>query len=185
MLDHNNNRLIWIDLEMTGLDPIQDKILEIATIVTDDDLNIIAEGPNLIIHQSNEVLANMNEWCKIQHKKSGLIDAVQASKICEEQAAHETLQFLKDHCDENSTPLCGNSVWQDKFFLQHHMPELSNFFHYRILDVSSIKLAINRWTKQYKIFKKSDSHRALDDIKESIGELKFYKENFFKLPGEL
>lgn len=185
MLQHNNDRLIWIDLEMTGLDPIKDKILEIATIVTDDKLNIIAEGPNLIIHQSDEVLAGMNEWCQEQHKKSGLIDAVRASKICQEQAAFETLQFLQDHCDENSTPMCGNSVWQDKFFIDQHMPELARFFHYRILDVSSIKLVINRWTKQYKLYKKIESHRALDDIKESIGELKFYKEHFFKLPGEL
>ena len=95
------------------------------------------------------------------------------------------MQFLKDHCDENSTPLCGNSVWQDKSFLQEHMPELAAFFHYRIVDVSSIKLVINRWTKQYRLYKKGDGHRALDDIVESIGELKFYKENFFKLPGEL
>lgn len=185
MLDHNNNKLIWIDLEMTGLDPARDKILEIATLITDDELNIVAQGPNLIIHQSDEVLAGMNEWCQVQHKKSGLIEAVRNSIICEEQAAHETLQFLKDHCDENSTPLCGNSVWQDKLFLQQHMPELAVFFHYRILDVSSVKLVINRWTKQYKLFKKSDGHRALDDIKESIAELKFYKENFFKLPGQL
>ncbi len=185
MLDHNNNKLIWIDLEMTGLDPARDKILEIATLITDDELNIVAQGPNLIIHQSEEVLAGMNEWCQVQHKKSGLIEAVRNSIICEEQAAHETLQFLKDHCDENSTPLCGNSVWQDKLFLQQHMPELAAFFHYRILDVSSVKLVINRWTKQYKLFKKCDGHRALDDIKESIAELKFYKENFFKLPGQL
>lgn len=185
MLDHNNNRLIWIDLEMTGLDPVKDKILEIATVITDDELNIVAKGPNLVIHQSDEVLANMNEWCKVQHKKSGLIEAVQSSIVCEEQAMHETLQFLKDHCDENSTPLCGNSIWQDKLFLQQHMPELANFFHYRIVDVSSIKLVINRWTKQYRLFKKGDGHRAFDDIVESIGELKFYKENFFKLPGQL
>jgi oligoribonuclease len=170
---------------MTGLDPIKDKILEIATIVTDDELNIIAEGPHLIIHQSDEVLAAMNDWCKIQHAKSGLIDAVKASIVCEEQAADETLQFLKDHCDENSTPLCGNSVWQDKVFLQQHMPQLAAFFHYRIVDVSSIKLVINRWTKQYKLFKKNDTHRALDDIKESIAELKFYRDHFFKLPGQL
>ena len=185
MLQHNNDRLIWIDLEMTGLEPSKDKILEIATIVTDDNLNIIAEGPNLIIHQSDEVLEGMTEWCQVQHKKSGLIEAVRASKICEEQAMHETIQFLQDHCDENSTPMCGNSVWQDKFFIEHHMPELARFFHYRILDVSTIKLVINRWTKQYRLFKKMESHRALDDIKESIGELKFYKEHFFKLPGEL
>lgn len=185
MIQHNNNRLIWIDLEMTGLDPMTDKILEIATIVTDDDLNIIAEGPNIIIHQSDEVLASMNEWCKVQHKKSGLIKAVQESKICQEQAEFETLQFLKDHCDENSTPMCGNSVWQDKMFLMNYMPELAAFFHYRILDVSSIKLVINRWTKHYKVFKKMECHRALDDIKESIGELDCYRKNYFKLPGEL
>lgn len=181
MLLHNNNRLIWIDLEMTGLDPLQDKILEIATLVTDDQLNIIAEGPNLVIHQSNEVLEAMNEWCQVQHAKSGLIDAVKSSTISQEQAEQETLEFLKLYCDENSTPLCGNSVWQDKIFINHHMPKLGKFFHYRILDVSSIKLVINRWTKQYKIFKKSDCHRAMDDIKESINELKFYKDTFFKI----
>lgn len=185
MLDHKNNRLIWIDLEMTGLDPQVDKILEIATVITDDELNIIAQGPDLVIHQSEDVLARMNEWCQLQHKKSGLIEAVRSSIMCEEQAMDETLAFLKDHCDENSTPLCGNSVWQDKFFLQQHMPKLAAFFHYRIVDVSSIKLVINRWTKQYRLFKKSDGHRALDDIIESIGELKFYKENYFKLPGQL
>lgn len=182
MLHHNNNRLIWIDLEMTGLDPLQDKILEIATLVTDDNLNIIAEGPNLVIHQSDEVLAGMNEWCQIQHAKSGLIKAVKASTISQEQAEELTLKFLQQHCQENSTALCGNSVWQDKIFINQHMPKLGKFFHYRILDVSSIKLVINRWTKEYKLFKKSDCHRAMDDIKESIGELKFYKENFFKLP---
>ena len=185
MLHHNNNRLIWIDLEMTGLDPEKDKILEIATIVTDDELNIIAEGPNLIIYQPNEVLAEMNEWCQIQHNKTGLVQAVQASEISQEEAEQLTLDFLHEHCYENSTAMCGNSVWQDKIFLQHHMPDLAKFFHYRILDVSSIKLVINRWTKKYKLFKKIESHRALDDIKESIGELKFYKENFFKLPDQL
>ncbi|MBP6869380.1 oligoribonuclease [Candidatus Babeliales bacterium] len=184
MLHHNNNRLIWIDLEMTGLNPIEDKILEIATLVTDDNLNIIAEGPNFVIHQSDEVLENMNEWCKVQHAKSGLIEAVKNSTISQDQAELETLQFLQQHCDENSTPLCGNSVWQDKIFINQHMPKLGKFFHYRIVDVSSIKLVINRWTKKYKMFKKSDCHRAMDDIKESIGELKFYKETFFKLSEE-
>lgn len=181
MLQHNNNRLIWIDLEMTGLDPLKDKILEIATIVTDDELNIIAEGPNLIIHQSDEVLESMNEWCQVQHKLSGLVDAVRTSTMSQAEAEDRTLRFVEKYCDPNSTPLCGNSVWQDKLFLQFHMPRLANFFHYRILDVSTIKLVVNRWTKLYKLFKKEESHRALDDIKESIGELKFYKENFFKL----
>lgn len=184
MLHHKNNRLIWIDLEMTGLDPATDKILEIATIVTDDELNIIAEGPNLIVHQSNEVLAGMNDWCQIQHNKTGLVKAVQESEVSQEEAEELTLQFLQEHCDENSTAMCGNSVWQDKLFLQQHMPDLAKFFHYRILDVSSIKLVINRWTKKYKLFRKIESHRALDDIKESIGELKFYKANFFKLEND-
>lgn len=183
-LQHHNNRLIWIDLEMTGLDPLQDKILEIATLVTDDELNIIAEGPHFVIHQSDEVLDAMNDWCKVQHAKSGLIDAVKNSTTTQEQAEQETLEFLQAHCNENSTPLCGNSVWQDKIFINQHMPKLGSFLHYRILDVSSIKLVINRWTKQYKLFKKSDGHRALDDIKESIAELKFYKDNFFTLPEQ-
>ncbi len=184
MLRHNNNRLIWIDLEMTGLDPISDKILEIATIITDDELNIIAEGPHLIIHQSDEVLASMNEWCQVQHTISGLTDAVKSSTMSQAEAEDRTLAFLEKYCDPNSTPLCGNSVWQDKLFLQNHMPRLASFFHYRIVDVSSIKLVINRWTKQYKLFKKVESHRALDDIKESIAELDFYKKNFFKLPDQ-
>jgi len=166
---------------MTGLDPVKDHILEIATVVTDDELNIIAEGPNLVIHQSNEILAEMNEWCQQQHNKTGLVKDVQASEISLEEAEQLTLEFLHEHCEPNSTAMCGNSVWQDKLFLQQHMPDLANFFHYRILDVSSIKLVINRWTKKYKLFKKVECHRALDDVKESIGELKFYKENFFKL----
>lgn len=181
-LHHNNHKLIWIDLEMTGLEPLKDTILEIATVVTDDDLNIIAEGPNIIIHHSDEILAGMNAWCQVQHVKSGLVQAVKDSTISLEQAEEITLKFLKNHCDVNSTPICGNSVWQDKLFINQHMPKLGAFFHYRILDVSSIKLVINRWTKQYKLFKKTESHRALDDIKESIAELKFYKENYFKLP---
>jgi len=184
-MKHDNNRLIWIDLEMTGLNPATDKILEIATVITDDNLNIIAQGPHLIIHQSNEVIASMNDWCQIQHNKTGLVKAVQESEVSQEEAEMLTLAFLQEHCDENSTPLCGNSVWQDKIFLTHHMPDLAKFFHYRIIDVSSIKLVINRWTKLYKIFPKNDTHRALDDIKESIAELKFYKENFFMLPDQL
>jgi len=167
---------------MTGLDPVTDKILEIATIVTDDQLNIIAEGPHLIIHQSDEVLESMNEWCQVQHKMSGLVDSVRASKMSQSEAEDRTLRFLEKYCDKNSTPLCGNSVWQDKLFLQKHMPRLGNFFHYRILDVSTIKLVVNRWTKKYKLFKKIESHRALDDIKESIDELKFYRKTFFNIP---
>jgi len=184
VLHHNNNRLIWIDLEMTGLDPVNDKILEIATLITDDQLNIVAEGPNLIVHQSDEVLETMNEWCQVQHKLSGLIDAVKTSKMSQAEAEDRTLRFLEQYCDPNSTPICGNSVWQDKMFLQNHMPRLASFFHYRILDVSSIKLVINRWTKEYRLFRKTESHRALDDIKESIAELKFYKERFFILPEQ-
>ncbi len=184
MLHHHNNRLIWIDLEMTGLDPVNDKILEIATIITDDELNIIAEGPHLVIHQTDTVLESMNEWCQVQHTLSGLTDAVKASKMSQAEAEDRTLHFLQKYCEPNSTPLCGNSVWQDKLFLQNHMPRLASFFHYRIVDVSSIKLVINRWTKQYKLFKKGESHRALDDIKESIAELDFYKKNFFKLSDQ-
>ncbi|MGZ6250519.1 MAG: oligoribonuclease [Candidatus Chromulinivorax sp.] len=184
-LQHKNNRLIWIDLEMTGLDPKKDTILEIATIVTDDDLNIIAEGPDLVIHHSDDVLENMNAWCKGQHSKSGLVQAVKDSTLSLQDAELQTLEFLKSYCDENTTPICGNSVWQDKIFITEYMPTLASFFHYRILDVSSIKLVINRWTKQYKLFKKSEAHRAMDDIKESIAELKHYREHYFNVPNTI
>lgn len=175
-----NNYLVWIDMEMTGLDPKTDKIIEIATIITDFQLNIVAEGPNLIIHQDEEILNNMDPWCIKQHGKSGLIDESLRSTITCEDAEKLTIQFLKAYITPKSSPLCGNSVWQDRRFLIEYMKNLDEFLHYRIIDVSTIKELYSRWGSQsIKFQKTSETHRALADIKESIEELKFYKQYFF------
>lgn len=184
MKKHNHDRLVWIDLEMTGLNYHNDVILEIASIITDSDLNIIATGPNLIIHHSDEVLERMDQWCTEQHTKTGLYKAVQESKISLEQAEEETLKFLIQHCVKHTAPLCGNTVWFDKLFLKKDMPLIDDFLHYRIVDVTTLKVMINLWTNKDAHFKKENTHRALDDIKESIAELKFYKENFITIPQE-
>ncbi len=182
MKKYNHERLVWIDLEMTGLDYQTDVILEIASIVTDGDLHIIATGPNLIIHQPDEILNKMNAFCTELHNKTGLFQSCQQSTITLEQAEAETLSFLAQHCKKNDAPLCGNSVWFDKLFLKKDMPLIYDFLHYRIVDVTTLKVMINLWTKHHATFKKKNVHRALDDIKESIAELQFYKEHFIKLP---
>lgn len=171
--------LIWIDLEMTGLNPEKDVILEIATIVTDSQLNEVAQGPSSIINHSDAALQNMDEWVFDQHTQSGLIQQVQHSKISLADAQQQTLDFIKQHCEPEISPLCGNSVWQDKAFLQKYMPELVNFFHYRIIDVSTLKELAQRWYTQVPEFEKKDAHRALDDIKESIEELRYYRKQIF------
>ncbi|MGE3920779.1 MAG: oligoribonuclease [Gammaproteobacteria bacterium] len=181
----NNNshldRLIWIDLEMTGLDPQQDKIIEIATIITDDQLEIIAEGPVFAIHQPYEALNNMDKWNTKQHTGSGLVERVRASKITEAQAEAETIAFLQKHIPPGKSPMCGNSICQDRRFLWLYMPELEKYFHYRNLDVSTIKELARRWQPEIaKSLKKESKHLALDDIKDSILELKHYREHFFK-----
>ena len=163
---------------MSGLDYHNDVILEIATIVTDENLEIIAEGPNLAIHHSDDVLNNMDEWCIDHHGKTGLTQAVKESSISMEEAEKLTLDFLKEHCEPISSPLCGNSVWFDKLYLNKDMPQLAQFFHYRVIDVSSVRATINLWRKDPVSFPKNKTHRALDDIKESIGELKHYKQFF-------
>ena len=174
------NNLVWIDLEMTGLDPQKDRILEIATIITDSQLNEVAQGPVITISCPEEALAQMNEWVRETHGKSGLIDKVRASTISLEQAEKETYDFISSYCIEKKAILAGNSVWNDKFFMMHYMPTIIDYLHYRILDVSSIKNAITRWYPREKaIFVKSNTHRALEDIKESIAELKYYRANFF------
>lgn len=178
------NKLIWIDLEMTGLDPKKDTILEIATIITDNQLRLIAEGPHIIIHQTDEVVNNMNPWCVEHHGKTGLTDAVRASTISLQEAEQQTLDFLTQHCDPKTTPLCGNSVWQDKFFMLEHMPQLMNFFHYRIVDTTSIKQIVRIWFGDKFLYKKNNVHRALDDIKESIAELKYYRDEVFKISDQ-
>ncbi|MGB5447026.1 MAG: oligoribonuclease [Psychromonas sp.] len=180
-MNMNKNNLVWIDLEMTGLNPDTDKIIEIATIVTDGDLNILAEGPEFVIHQSNEALDAMDEWCTEQHGKSGLTDKVKASKISCEMAEQATIDFLKEWVPAGAAPLCGNSIGQDRRFLVRHMPNLEAYFHYRNIDVSTVKELGRRWAPEMvNAHKKIGSHTALQDIKESISELQHYKKQFFK-----
>jgi len=179
MSKHGN--LVWIDLEMTGLDATKDTILEIATIITDSQLNILQEGPHFVIHQPDTLLNNMNPWVAECHTKSGLIDAVRASKNTLQEAGQQTLAFIQQWCQPQKGVLAGNSIWQDRAFLAHNYPELVAYLHYRQIDVSSIKELVNRWYPRHdpKVIEKKDHHRALDDIKESIEELKYYRKHFF------
>lgn len=175
------NLLVWIDLEMTGLSPENDTIIEIATLVTDSDLNIVAEGPVLAVHQSDSVLSAMDEWNTKHHGESGLLDRVRASSESLDSASEKTLTFLKEHTEKKSSPLCGNSIHQDRMFLRNYMPNLNEHFHYRNIDVSSIKELVRRWySSENQAPKKKNIHRALDDIRESIEELKFYRKNVFR-----
>lgn len=175
------HRLIWIDLEMTGLDPDNDRIIEIATLVTDADLNVIAEGPVLAVHQSDETLAGMDEWNTRQHGKSGLTQRVRESRHGEAEAEQATLAFLAEHVDPRTSPMCGNSICQDRRFLYRRMPALEAFFHYRNLDVSTVKELARRWAPAVLAgVKKSSSHLAMDDIKDSIEELRHYRRTFFR-----
>ena len=176
------NNLIWIDLEMTGLDTLNDKIIEIATIVTDAQLNILAEGPMLAIHQSNEILNGMDEWNTRQHGQSGLIDRVRRSTLDEAEAERQTIDFLSEYVPEGASPMCGNSICQDRRFMARCMPGLEAFFHYRNLDVSTIKELMKRWAPPNIMsgFRKGGSHLAMDDTRDSIRELRFYRESFFK-----
>ena len=176
------NSLIWIDLEMTGLDPARDYIIEIATVVTDGNLNIIAEGPELAIRQSQEVLGSMDEWNTRQHSESGLTERVRHSPYTEVDAEHLTLEFVRRYVPLGKSPMCGNSICQDRRFLARLMPELEQYFHYRNLDVSSVKELAYRWTpKVAEGFKKQSNHRALEDVRASIEELRYYREHFFKV----
>lgn len=174
--------LIWIDLEMTGLEPEKDRIIEIATIVTDSDLNTIAEGPVMAIHQSDELLDSMDEWCTKTHGENGLTQRVKESRITEREAELATIRFLEEHVDKGASPICGNSIGQDRRFLVKYMPELESFFHYRNLDVSTLKELAMRWSpKVLSKLKKQNTHLALDDIRESIEELKHYRKYFLNL----
>jgi len=172
--------LIWIDMEMSGLDPETCQVLEIATIVTDAQLQILAEGPDVVVHQPDEVLDAMDEWNTTHHGQSGLTDAVKASEISLAEAEAQTLAFLRAHCEAGRSPLCGNSIGQDRRFIVKYMPELSEFLHYRSVDVSTIKELARRWYPAVGAPPKSESHRALDDIRESIEELRFYRATVFK-----
>ncbi len=179
----NPKNLIWLDLEMTGLDTQNDFIIEIATIVTDANLNILAEGPMIAIHQPEGALDAMDEWNQRQHGHSGLIERVRASQYDELQAEAETLAFLKKYVPEGKSPMCGNSICQDRRFMARCMPKLEQWFHYRNLDVSTLKELANRWSPDMaKAYRKESKHLALDDIKDSIDELIHYRENFLRLP---
>ncbi len=177
----DSRNLIWIDLEMTGLEPDRDYIIEIATVVTDKDLNILAEGPVIAIHQEESVLAEMDDWNQKHHGQSGLIERVKSSQIKEIEAENMTLEFLRRWLPENKSPMCGNSICQDRRFLYRFMPNLEAYFHYRNLDVSTLKELAARWAPDiYNGFQKTGAHKALDDIIESIEELRYYRENFIK-----
>ena len=178
MTDKRNN-LIWIDLEMTGLSPENDRIIEIATIVTDAQLNVLAEGPVLAVHQSDALLDGMDEWNTTHHNNSGLVARVKESRISEMQAQAQTIDFLKEYVEAGMSPMCGNSICQDRRFLANYMPELEAFFHYRNLDVSTLKELARRWKPEIlEGLKKENKHLALDDIRESITELQYYREHF-------
>ena len=176
----DDNRLIWLDMQMTGLNPLTDKVLELAIVVTDAHLNTIAEAPVLVVHQSDEVLAGMDAWNTSTHGRSGLTEKVRASTLNEQDVAAQMLEFLKIYIGPNKSPMCGNSICQDRRFMAQHMPELEKYFHYRNLDVSTLKELARRWQpKVYDGFKKATKHTALADVYESIDELKHYREFLF------
>ena len=177
----NSENLIWIDLEMTGLDPDNDLIIEIATVVTDKYLNVLATGPVLAVHQSDEALAAMDDWNQKHHGQSGLIDRVKASTVDVAEAEKQTLEFLNQWVTEGASPMCGNSIGQDRRFLYRYMRQLEEYFHYRNIDVSTLKELAARWAPEVKgSFQKQATHQALEDVIESIEELKHYREHFIK-----
>lgn len=177
----NPSALVWIDMEMSGLNTDTDKIIEIATVITDSQLEIIAQGPVLAVHQPDSVLNTMDEWNTRTHGGSGLTQRVRESTLSEADAERQTLDFIQQHVAKNKSPLCGNSICQDRRFLARGMPQLEAYLHYRNLDVSSIKELVRRWKPEIAPgFEKKNTHKALDDILESIAELKYYREHFFK-----
>ena len=180
MSANTNDYLVWMDLEMTGLDPETDTIIEMATVITDGQLHIIAEGPNLVIHQPDAVMAKMSDWCKKHHGQSGLARRVQDSTLSLAEAEQITLDFVRKHVSEGCSPLCGNSVHQDRRFLVRYMPSLESWLHYRNIDVSTIKELVKRWYPELATWKKRNAHLARDDILESIDELKYYREHVFQ-----
>lgn len=182
MMAPSEQNLVWMDLEMTGLDPFTDQILEIATLVTDSNLNLLAEGPVIALHQPEEVLAGLDDWNRTHHGASGLLNRVRASEVDTVGAESRTLDFLSKHVPAGASPLCGNSICQDRRFLARLMPRLEAYFHYRNLDVSSLKILAQRWAPEVATsFKKSGKHLALDDIRESISELRHYREHLLRV----
>ncbi len=181
-MSYSDQNLIWIDLEMTGLDPETHKIIEIATIVTDSELNILAEGPVLAIHQPESELDKMDDWCTNTHTGSGLVERIRQSSVTEEQAVAQTIEFLEKWVPRGKSPICGNSIGQDRRFLYKHMPVLEEYFHYRYIDVSTLKELTRRWKPEILDgFSKQGSHLALDDIRESIAELKYYRQTIMSI----
>jgi oligoribonuclease len=177
----DQNNLVWLDMEMTGLDPDRDRIIEIAIVVTDSQLNALSQAPVLVVHQADAVLDAMDDWNKSTHARSGLIDKVKAATLTERAAEDQLLPFLAQHVPARTSPMCGNSICQDRRFLARHMPRLEAYFHYRNLDVSTLKELVKRWKPEVaKGLVKQGKHEALADIHESIGELKYYREHFLK-----
>lgn len=172
--------LIWLDMEMTGLDPDRDHVLEIATLVTNADLEVLAEGPDIVVHQSDEILDGMGEWCREHHGRSGLTEASRRSTVSLAQAEAQTLAFLERLCERGKSPLCGNSIGQDRRFIYRHMPALAQFLHYRSIDVTTVKELARRWYPHVSSAPKTESHRALDDIRESLEELRHYRASVFR-----
>jgi len=177
------SNLVWMDLEMTGLDPERDVILEMATIVTDGDLNVIAEGPVLALKQSEATLAAMDEWNTTHHTASGLVQRVRTEGVATLEAEAVTLAFIERHVEKGQAPLCGNTIWQDRRFLVRYMPRLESYLHYRMIDVSTVKELARRWRPELLAgFSKESQHLALADIRESIAELAYYRARFFNVP---
>ncbi len=178
----NSSNLIWVDMEMTGLEPDTDVVIEIASIVTDSDLNTLAEGPVIALHQSDQYLAAMDEWNTTHHTRSGLVDRVRASEENEQTATDQTIAFLQQWVPEGASPMCGNSICQDRRFMARHLPQLETYFHYRNLDVSTLKILMNNWRPDLVAgIKKTGAHLALDDIRESIEEMRYYRQHFLRL----
>lgn len=177
--------LVWMDMEMSGLDPRTDRVLEMATLVTDGDLKVVAEGPELVIHQSESVLEAMDEWNRTHHGDSGLTNRVRESTLDEAEAERLTLEFIAEHCPPQTAPLAGNSIWQDRRFLVEYMPLIDAHLHYRLVDVSSVKELVRRWRPEVLADapRKAGAHRALEDILESVAELRFYRERIFSAPS--
>ena len=174
--------LVWMDLEMTGLDPEHDRIIEIATIITDSDLQVIAEGPVFAIKQDQALFDGMDDWNQKHHSESGLLARIAKEGVAELEAEAMTLAFIEEHVESGTAPLCGNTIWQDRRFLTRYMPTLENYLHYRMIDVSSVKELAKRWRPDVAgSFSKKNEHTALADIRESIGELRHYREHFFRL----